>query len=133
MPSNDISNVVLFKRQNDDYYEFDDKYVGLKMLDNNVFVFSIEAPQEEVGKSMMFFENIAMFEPILVDIGGTGNIPCYFKGVSPVVGKGPMMNGTHKNAFYTVTLQELVNAPPDVEEEHECVGCGFHNFTCDDL
>lgn len=133
MPSSSIGNIVSFKKQNNDYYEFNDKYVGLKLLDNHVFVFSIEAPQEEIGRSMMFFDSLDMFEPILVDIGGTGNIPCYFKGVSPVVGKGSGGNGRQGDGFYTITLQELVNAPPDVEAEHECVGCGFHNFTGEDL
>ncbi|MCI6774914.1 hypothetical protein [Methanobrevibacter boviskoreani] len=126
MTNNEISNVVLFKRGDGDKFEFDDKFVRLKALDEDMFVFTVNAPQEIVGKSMIFFEGLKMFEPVKVDIGGTGDIPCYFKGVSPIVNKGS--NGLGNNAFFTITLQELKN-PPKFEEEHECVNCGFHNFT----
>lgn len=126
MATSEISNIVLFKREDGDKFEFDDKYVGLKALKDDIFVFTVNAPQEVVGKSMIFFEGLKMFEPLKVDIGGTGDIPCYFKGVSPVVNKGEKVSPN--SAFFTITLQELKNAP-NFEEEHECVNCGFHNFT----
>ncbi|WP_295721828.1 hypothetical protein [uncultured Methanobrevibacter sp.] len=124
MVNSDISNIVAFKKDDGNSFEFNDKYIRLKSLDENIFVFSVEAPQEIVGESMLFFESLKIFEPI----GGTGDIRCYFKGVSPIVGKGPSINGVHKNAFFTITLQELKPAVDDPEEDHVCVGCGFHNF-----
>ncbi len=129
MVTSDISNIVSFKKDDGNTYDFNDKYIGLKALDDNMFVFSVEAPQEIVGESMLFFESLKIFEPMSVDIGGTGDIRCYFKGVSPIVGKGPSIDGVSKNGFFTITLQELKPAVEDPEEDHVCVGCGFHNFT----
>ena len=74
MVTSDISNIVSFKKDDGNTYDFNDKYIGLKALDDNMFVFSVEAPQEIVGESMLFFESLKIFEPMSVDIGGTGDI-----------------------------------------------------------
>jgi len=66
-----------------------------------------------------------------VDIGGTGEIPCYMKSLSPIVGRGPKKtNGEHLNGIFTLSLQQIV-AAPDPEEEQNCLNCALsQNGVC---
>jgi hypothetical protein len=59
----------------------------------------------------------------MVDIGGTGDIKCDFKGVSPV-----LKNKENSNQYFiSATLQEDKQYDPLEEEKCEtCSGCGFH-------
>lgn len=59
-----------------------------------------------------------------MDIGNTGNISCYFRGISPVVKK---QEKDSKYYFISLTLEEVKNVPPSDEGNgHTCHQCGLH-------
>ena len=82
-------------------------------------------------KSSLLMTNMYTYEQIKVDIGGTGEIPCYMKSLSPIVGRGPKKtNGEHLNGIFTLSLQQIV-AAPDPEEEQNCLNCALsQNGVC---
>ncbi|MBR1611603.1 MAG: hypothetical protein IJ672_09015, partial [Methanobrevibacter sp.] len=70
-----------------------------------------------------YFKRFKLGEPILVDIGGTGDMRCEFKGISPVLKNKDEMD----QYFISATLQEDKQYDPVEEEKCEtCSGCGFH-------
>ena len=98
MVSNEIGTNIIFKKQLGLNYEIDQKYVG-------------------------YFKRFKLGEPILVDIGGTGDIRCDFKGLSPVL----KSKDEFDQYFISATLQEDKKYDPIEEEKCEtCSGCGFH-------
>lgn len=114
----DIATIIIFKKENGEEFIFDDKYVQLTSLENKMLIFRFEAPQDILKEGAEFFSNFKTYEHIKVDIGGTGDIPCYLKSLSPIVGRGPKKtNGEHLNGIFTLSLQQIVKAP-DLEEEH---------------
>ncbi len=121
----DIDNVVVFKKQLGLNLVVEDRFVGLRVKENNVFAFNFVGPENLKDEVEKYFSKFKMQEPIKVDIGNTGDINCYFKGVSPVtenvVDNIPVFN-------FTVYLQELEKSPSAAEEAgcEECSGCGFH-------
>ena len=118
MSSNDIGTNVIFKKQLGLNYEIDQKYVGLKMKENNILSFNFRVPEVEA-----YFKRFKLGEPILVDIGGTGDIKCDFKGISPVLKNKDELD----QYFISATLQEDKQYDPLEEEKCEtCSGCGFH-------
>ena len=123
MPSNEIGTNVIFKKQLGLNYEIDQKYVGLKMKENNILSFNFRVPGELIGEIEAYFKRFKLGEPIMVDIGGTGDIKCDFKGVSPV-----LKNKKDSNQYFiSATLQEDKQYDPLEEEKCEtCSGCGFH-------
>lgn len=123
MSSSEIGTNVIFKKQLGLNYEIDQKYVGLKMKENNVLSFNFRVPQELIGEIEAYFKRFKLGEPIMVDIGGTGDIKCDFKGVSPV-----LKNKENSNQYFiSATLQEDKQYDPLEEEKCEtCSGCGFH-------
>lgn len=125
MTSSDIDNIVIFKKQLGLNYEIDQKFVGLKIKENNIFSFNFRVPLKEKDEIIEYFSKFKMTEPILVDIGNTGNISCYFRGISPVIKKED--NGV-EYYFISLTLQEIEKIPPSDQEEmdHTCINCGFH-------
>ena len=127
----DIANVVQFKKENGEEFNFDDKYVKLTALEDKLLVFKFEAPQEILKEGRDFFEKFNTYEQIKVDIGGTGDISCYLKSLSPIVGRGPKKtNGEYLNGIFTVSIQQIVKAP-DLEEEHNCMNCALsQNGSC---
>jgi hypothetical protein len=59
----------------------------------------------------------------MVDIGGTGDIKCDFKGISPVLKNKDEID----KYFLSATLHEYKKYDPLEEEKCEtCSGCGFH-------
>ena len=66
---------------------------------------------------------VKLGEPIMVDIGGTGDIKCDFKGISPILKNKDEFD----QYFISATLQEDKQYDPIEEEKCEtCSGCGFH-------
>ena len=123
MSSADIGTNVIFKKQLGLNYEIDQKYVGLKMKENNVLSFNFRVPGDLIGEVEAYFKRFKLGEPILVDIGGTGDITCDFYGLSPVL-KGKEALDQY---FISATLQEDKQYDPLEEEKCEtCSGCGFH-------
>ena len=123
MSSNDIGTNVLFKKQLGLNYEIDQKYVGLKMKENNILSFNFRVPGDLINEIEAYFKRFKLGEPILVDIGGTGDIKCDFKGISPVLKNKDEFD----QYFISATLQEDKQYNPLEEEKCEtCSGCGFH-------
>ena len=102
MSTSDIGNNVVFKKQLGLNYEIDQKYVGLKMKENNILSFNFRAPGDMINEVEDYFKRFKMGEPILVDIGGTGDIRCEFKGLSPVLKNKDALD----QYFISATLQE---------------------------
>ena len=102
MSDSDIGNNVIFKKQLGLNFEIDQKYVGLKMKENNILSFNFRIPGELKDEVEGYFKRFKMGEPILVDIGGTGDIRCEFKGLSPVLKNKNELD----QYFISATLQE---------------------------
>lgn len=123
MSSNEIGTNVVFKKQLGLNYEIDQKYVGLKMKENNILSFNFRVPGALKDEVEAYFKRFKLGEPILVDIGGTGDIKCDFKGISPVLKN----KDADDQYFISATLQEDKYYDPLEEEKCEtCSGCGFH-------
>ena len=123
MSSDEIGTTVLFKKQVGLNYEIDQKYVGLKMKENNILSFNFRVPGELKDEIEEYFRRFKLGEPILVDIGGTGDIKCDFKGISPVLKNKDEFD----QYFISATLQEDKTYDPVEEEKCDtCSGCGFH-------
>ena len=101
----DIARIVIFKKDNGEEFIFDDKYVQITSLENKMMIFKFEAPQEKLKEGTDFFSKFNSYEQIKVDIGGTGDIPCYLKSLSHIVGRGPKKNQwrTFKWHFHIIT------------------------------
>ena len=122
MSSDEIGTTVLFKKQLGLNYEIDQKYVGLKMKENNILSFNFRVPGELKDEIEEYFRRFKLGEPILVDIGGTGDIKCDFKGISPVLKNKDEFD----QYFISATLQEDKTYDPVEEEKCDtCSGCGF--------
>ena len=123
MSYDQIGTTVLFKKQLGLNYEIDQKYVGLKMKENNILSFNFRVPGELKDEIEEYFRRFKLGEPILVDIGGTGDIKCDFKGISPVLKNKDEFD----QYFISATLQEDKTYDPVEEEKCDtCSGCGFH-------
>ena len=123
MSTSDIGNNVIFKKQLGLNFEIVQKYVGLKMKENNILSFNFRVPGELKDEVEEYFKRFKMGEPILVDIGGTGDIRCEFKGISPVLKNKNELD----KYFLSATLQEDKQYDSLEEEKCEtCSGCGFH-------
>lgn len=127
----DIATIIIFKKEDGEEFIFDDKYVHLTALENKMLIFRFEAPQDILKEAAEFFSTFKTYEHVKVDIGGTGDIPCYLKSLSPIVGRGPKKtNGEHLNGIFTLSLQQIVKAP-DLEEEENCQTCALmQNGSC---
>ena len=123
MSTSDIGNNVMFKKQLGLNFEIDQKYVGLKMKENNILSVNFRIPGDLKDEVEGYFKRFKIGEPILVDIGGTGDIRCEFKGISPVLKNKNDLD----QYFISATLQEDKTYNPLEEEKCEtCSGCGFH-------
>ena len=123
MSTSDIGNNVMFKKQLGLNFEIDQKYVGLKMKENNILSVNFRIPGDLKDEVEGYFKRFKIGEPILVDIGGTGDIRCEFKGISPVLKNKNELD----QYFISATLQEDKTYNPLEEEKCEtCSGCVFH-------
>ena len=120
---NNIDDTVQFRRNDGEIYKIETKYVHLKSLIDHTLVFKFEAPKDILYEGEDFFKPIAMNEDIKVDIGGTGDIPCSFKTLSPIADKGE--DDGVLMGLYTIVIQEIRKAP-DLEEEENCETCMFY-------
>ena len=74
MTSNEIGTDIIFKKQLGLNLEIDQKYVGLKMKENNILSFNFRVPGALKDEVEAYFRRFKLGEPILVDIGGTGEM-----------------------------------------------------------
>ena len=119
----DIGTNITFKKQLGLNFDIDQKYVGLKMKDNNILSFNFRVPGSLKDEVELYFKKFKLGEPILVDIGGTGDIKCDFKGISPALKNKDEFD----SYFISAILQEDKTYNPLEEEKCEsCSNCGFH-------
>ena len=115
----DIAENIVFKKDSGEELDIDQKYVGLKTRPNGIMTVNFRCPEEEMNNVKGFFEGLRTSEPMKFNIGETGDIECYFKGVSPLLEK---KDGVGPHYFFlSVTLQEL----KEYEEEPHTGGCCF--------
>ena len=123
MSSSEIGTNIIFKKQLGLNYEIDQKYVGLKMKENNILSFNFRVPGDLINEVEAYFKRFKLGEPIMVDIGETGEIKWALKVGSPVLKNKDEFD----QYFISATLQEDKKYDPLEEEKCEtCSGCGFH-------
>ncbi|WP_295618707.1 hypothetical protein [uncultured Methanobrevibacter sp.] len=115
---------VIFKQEYGNELLVEQSYVRIRSKEDNMMSFNLRVPKEQINDIETYFKGFKIPEPILIDIACTGNIHCYFKGISPIINKPDY-------SFISVTVQELKQEIVDEEQEigvtaHECVGCGLH-------
>ena len=115
---------VIFKQEYGNELLVNQGYVGIRTKEDGMMSFNLRVPKDQINHIESFFKGFKIPEPILIDIACTGNIHCYFKGISPIIDKP-------EYSFISVTVQELKQEIVDEEQEigvaaHECVGCGLH-------
>ena len=115
---------VIFKQEYGNELLVNQAHVGIRTKEDGMMSFNLRVPKDQISEIESYFKGFKILEPILIDIACTGNIHCYFKGISPVIEKP-------EYSFISVTVQELKQEIVDEEQEigipaHECVGCGLH-------
>ena len=115
---------VIFKREYGNELLVNQAHVGIRSKEDGIMSFNLRVPKDQINDIESYFKGFKIPEPILIDIACTGNIHCYFKGISPIIEKP-------EYSFISVTVQELKQEIVDEEQEigipaHECVGCGLH-------
>ncbi|MCQ2961370.1 MAG: hypothetical protein MJ235_03385 [archaeon] len=115
---------VIFKQEYGNELLVNQAYVRIRSKEDNMMSFNLRVPKDQINDIEAYFKGFKIPEPILIDIACTGNIHCYFKGISPIIEKPDY-------SFLSVTVQELKQEIVDEEQEigvaaHECVGCGLH-------
>ncbi len=115
---------VIFKQEYGNELLVNQAHVGIRTKEDGMMSFNLRVPKDQISDIESYFKGFKIPEPILIDIACTGNIHCYFKGISPVIEKP-------EYSFISVTVQELKQEIVDEEQEigipaHECVGCGLH-------
>ena len=66
MTSNEIGTDIIFKKQLGLNLEIDQKYVGLKMKENNILSFNFRVPGALKDEVEAYFRRFKLGEPILV-------------------------------------------------------------------
>ena len=115
---------VIFKQEYGNELLVNQSYVRIRTKEDGMMSFNLRVPKDQITDIESYFKGFKIPEPILIDIACTGNIHCYFKGISPIIEKP-------EYSFISVTVQELKQEIVDEEQEigipaHECVGCGLH-------
>ena len=115
---------VIFKQEYGNELLVNQSYVRIRSKEDGMMSFNLRVPKDQITDIESYFKGFKIPEPILIDIACTGNIHCYFKGISPIIEKPDY-------SFISVTVQELKQEVVDEEQEigipaHECVGCGLH-------
>ena len=115
---------VIFKQEYGNELLVNQAHVGIRTKEDGMMSFNLRVPKDQISEIESYFKGFKIPEPILIDIACTGNIHCYFKGVSPIIEKPDY-------SFISATVQELKKEVVDEEQEigipaHECVGCGLH-------
>ena len=115
---------VIFKQEYGNELLVNQAHVGIRTKEDGMMSFNLRVPKDQITAIESYFKGFKIPEPILIDIACTGNIHCYFKGISPIIEKP-------EYSFISVTVQELKQEIVDEEQEigipaHECVGCGLH-------
>ncbi len=123
MSESDLGENVIFKKQSGDVLEVNQKYIGIKSREDAFMSINFRVPPEDMEVIKGFFQSFDMIEPFKLDICSTGDIPVFFRGISPVLEKKELGN---YYSFMALTVQESVKTPEEIDLCHECTGCGLH-------
>ena len=91
---------VIFKQEYGNELLVNQQYVKIRAKEEGFMSFNLRVPKEDIENIESFFKGFKIPEPILIDIACTGNIHCYFKGISPIINKP-------EYSFISVSVQEL--------------------------
>ena len=116
----EISENIIFKKDSGEKIEVLQKYVGLKARTEGILTINFRTPPKEMESITSFFTGLMSSEPLTYDIGNTGEVQCYFKGVAPLLQLTD--DAGFKYSFLSVTIQELKNIYDD--EKLSSCGCG---------
>ena len=123
MSESDLGENLIFKKQSGEVLEVNQKYVGIKSREDAFMSINFRVPKEDMEVIQKFFQSFDMIEPFKMDICSTGDIPIYFRGISPVLEKNEIGN---KYSFMALTVQESVKTPEEIDLCHDA-GCGLHS------
>ena len=121
--NSEIGEMIIFKKRDDQKLFVHQSNLKLRANEEHIISFNFRDSKDKINEVVEFFESFDYAEPIKFDIGNTGDVNCYYKGISPVLDKE---DKGYKYSFVSVTLQELKNIAPQDIEGHTCTNCGFH-------
>jgi len=101
----DIGDNFIFKKDSGEELEVNQKSIGLKTSKTNITTINFRTDWSEMEKIKEFFEGLKSNEPLKFDIGCTGDVDCYFKGISPMLEKKSPDGSLY--FFISVTVQEI--------------------------
>ncbi|RBQ24275.1 hypothetical protein ALNOE001_03140 [Candidatus Methanobinarius endosymbioticus] len=116
----EISDNVTFRRDSGEKIEVLQKYVGLKARQEGILTVNFRTPPENIDEIKTFFTGFKASESLTYDIGETGEVKCYFKGMAPLLQQTDEAGFGY--SFLSVTLQELQEEYDD--DELPSCGCG---------
>jgi hypothetical protein len=114
----DISDNVIFKIDSGEKIEIKEKFVGLRVRKDKIMSINFRCPEKDIIPIVKFFEKFKGHSHFKINIGDTGDIPCYFKGISPVLKKTDKSGFPYR--FVSVTAQELRSPEPKDLEDCGC-------------
>jgi hypothetical protein len=114
----EIDENIIFKKDPGEKIAIPQEFVGLKAKKEGILTVNIRTPPEKMESITTFFNGLRGSEQITYDIGNTGEVECYFKGLAPLLQQTDDSGSEY--SFLSVTLQEL----EDECEDPEISGCG---------
>ncbi|KZX12233.1 hypothetical protein [Methanobrevibacter curvatus] len=118
----EIDDNVLFKLEDGKVLELHQNLVRLKTREGGLLTVNIRSPTRIMEKIQEFFEGLHSNVLLSMDIGGTGDIKTYFRGVSPVLQQKNEAGLPY--SFLSITLQEIKKFVPADDEPH--CGCNIN-------
>ncbi|MDR2830093.1 MAG: hypothetical protein LBB45_03495 [Methanobrevibacter sp.] len=116
----EISENVIFKTISNEKLELNERFVGLKIRNDGIMSINFRCNEEDLNKISEFFGSLKGSNPFTMDIGNTGDINCYFKGISSILRKTDETG--YPYCFLSVTAQELKKPKYDDSKKENC-GC----------
>lgn len=101
----EINDNIIFEKDSGEKVEILQKYVGLKARQEGILTVNFRTPPEIIDDIKTFFTGFKASEALIYDIGQTGKVKCYFKGIAPLLQRTD--DTGFEYSFLSVTLQEL--------------------------
>ncbi|MDR1820472.1 MAG: hypothetical protein LBR15_09550 [Methanobrevibacter sp.] len=117
----EISENIIFKIKSNEILELNEKFVGLRIRKDGIMSINFRCNEEDMSKVIKFFGNFEGSNPFTMNIGDTGDIHCYFKGISPMLRKTDETG--YPYSFVSVTVQELKKPVKNEDDEEKSCDC----------
>ncbi|GAA5818856.1 MAG: conserved hypothetical protein [Methanobrevibacter sp. CfCl-M3] len=117
----EISEDIIFKTNFNEKLELNEKFVRLKIKKDGIMSINFRCNEKNMNEVIKFFGNFKGSNPFIMNIGDTGDIHCYFKGISPMLRK--VDETGYPYSFVSVTAQELKTPVQNEESEEKSCGC----------